>query len=74
VSGIIDLLVAAPDGLCINDFKTDAAPTGDVMANYPGYVEQIHAYARILVQTGVPELHVTRTGLLFTADGGLRWV
>lgn len=74
VSGIIDLLVAAPDGLCLIDFKTDAAPRGDVRAEYPGYVEQVHAYARVLGQTGVPGLQVTRTGLLFTADGGLRWV
>jgi ATP-dependent helicase/nuclease subunit A len=74
VSGIIDLLVAAPDGLCLIDFKTDAPPRGDVRSDYPGYVEQVHAYARVLDQSGVPELHVTRTGLLFTADGGLRWV
>ena len=74
VSGFIDLLVAEPAGLCVIDFKTDAAPRGDVRDEYPAYVEQVRAYAKVLEASGVPELRVARAALLFTADGGLRWV
>jgi ATP-dependent helicase/nuclease subunit A len=74
VSGYVDLLVAMPDGLCVIDFKTDAPPLGDVAVQYPGYVEQVRAYARVLEGSGVSEMRVVRQGLLFTADGGLRWV
>jgi ATP-dependent helicase/nuclease subunit A len=74
VSGFVDLLVAQPDGLSVIDFKTDAAPRGDVRDEYRAYVEQVRAYARVLEASGVPELRVARAGLLFTADGGLRWL
>jgi ATP-dependent exoDNAse (exonuclease V) beta subunit len=74
VSGFIDLLVDAPDGLCIIDFKTDPAPRGDVRQEYPAYVEQVRAYATLLAGSGAAGSAVARVGLLFTADGGLHWV
>jgi ATP-dependent exoDNAse (exonuclease V) beta subunit len=74
VSGYIDLLIAAPDELCVIDFKTDAVPAGDVHANYPAYVTQVRAYAAVLDRAGIVGTKSTKTGLLFTADGGLRWV
>jgi ATP-dependent helicase/nuclease subunit A len=72
VSGIIDLLVSTPDGLHIVDFKTDAAPTAEVARAYPAYVEQVRAYGKLLDHGAA--MKVARTGLLFTANGGLHWV
>jgi ATP-dependent helicase/nuclease subunit A len=74
VSGFIDLLVDTPDGLCVIDFKTDAAPRGDVREEYPGYVEQVRSYAELLHRSRAFASNVARAGLLFTADGSLRWV
>lgn len=74
VSGFIDLLVDAPDGLCVIDFKTDAAPRGDIREEYPGYVEQVRAYAELLTRSKALTQNAARTALLFTADGGLRWL
>ncbi|HSN14932.1 MAG TPA: PD-(D/E)XK nuclease family protein, partial [Anaeromyxobacteraceae bacterium] len=72
--GYVDLLAARDGGLRVIDFKTDAPPAGEVTRSHPDYVEQVRAYARILVELGLAREGAVRCGLLFTADGGLRWV
>lgn len=72
--GYVDLLAARDDGLVVIDFKTDAPPAGELSASHPDYVEQVRAYASILVELGLAREGKVRCGLLFTADGGLRWV
>ncbi len=72
--GYIDLLAARAGGLQLIDFKTDAPPAADVTKSHPDYVEQVRSYARILVELGLAREGAVRCGLLFTADGGLRWV
>jgi ATP-dependent helicase/nuclease subunit A len=37
-------------------------------------VEQVRSYGRILVELGLAHERKVRCGLLFTADGGVRWV
>ncbi len=71
LGGSIDL-VAAADGLAtVIDFKTDVPPAGDVHDSHPDYVEQVRTYARMLLELGVARQ--VRSGLLFTADGAIRW-
>jgi len=72
--GYVDLLAARDGGLVVIDFKTDAAPAGEVARSHPDYVEQLRAYAAILVELGLAPEGKVRCGLLFTADGGVRWV
>jgi ATP-dependent helicase/nuclease subunit A len=72
--GYIDLLAARGGGIQVIDFKTDAPPAGEVTKSHPDYVEQVRSYARILVELGLAREGTVRCGLLFTADGGLRWV
>lgn len=74
LSGYVDLLVASPEELMVIDFKTDAPPRGDVGSGYPGYVEQVRAYVRLIEGAGVAGGRAVRAGLLFTGDGALRWV
>jgi len=73
-SGYVDLLSASDGLLEVVDFKTDQPPVGDVRTTHPDYVEQVRAYGRILGELGLAEGRRVRCGLLFTADGGLRWV
>jgi len=72
--GYVDLLAARDGGLVVVDFKTDAPPRGEVAASYPAYVEQVRRYGQVLVKLGLAREGTVRSGLLFTADGGLRWV
>jgi ATP-dependent helicase/nuclease subunit A len=74
LSGYVDLVAAREGVLLVVDFKTDAPPTGDVRASHPDYVEQVRSYGRVLVELGLAREGAVRCGLLFTADGGLRWV
>jgi ATP-dependent helicase/nuclease subunit A len=74
LTGYIDLLAAREGELVVLDFKTDAPPTGDVAASHPAYVEQVRSYQRILVELGLAAEGRVRGGLLFTGDGGVRWV
>jgi hypothetical protein len=60
--------------ITIVDFKTDAPPPGDVATTYASYVEQVRSYGRILVELGVARTGAVKCGLLFTADGRMRWV
>ena len=71
--GYIDLLAARDSGVVVLDFKTDAPPKGDVTKAYPAYLEQVRSYGRILVELGLAREGAVRCGLLFTADGELRW-
>jgi ATP-dependent helicase/nuclease subunit A len=74
LSGYVDLVAARDGTLRVVDFKTDAPPIGDVLASHPAYVEQVRSYGRILVDLGLAPEGGVGCGLLFTADGGLRWV
>jgi ATP-dependent helicase/nuclease subunit A len=74
LQGYVDLLAAGAGGVVVVDFKTDAPPPGFVADAYPAYVEQVREYGRILVKLGLAREGAVRCGLLFTADGGLRWV
>jgi ATP-dependent exoDNAse (exonuclease V) beta subunit len=68
LQGYIDLLAVRDGGLVVVDFKTDA-----LAATYPVYLEQVRSYGRILVELGLAKAGAVYCGLLFTADGGLRW-
>jgi ATP-dependent helicase/nuclease subunit A len=70
--GYVDLVGFAADRLDVLDFKTDAPPAGPVEAAYPEYVNQVTLYGRLL--NGVVGGRRLRLGLLFTADGRIRWV
>ncbi len=72
--GYVDLVGAAADRLDVLDFKTDAPPVGPVEAAYPEYVSQVRLYGRLLPGADILGGRRLRLGLLFTADGGIRWV
>ena len=72
--GYLDLLATKDGGLVVVDFKTDAPPKVGVAESYPAYVEQVREYGRILVKLGLAKAGAVRCGLLFTGDGGMRWV
>lgn len=66
--GYVDFVVAKGDELVVVDFKTDAAPKGDVIVTHAEYVEQVRTYSHMLgAKRG-------RAGLLFSEDGRMRWV
>lgn len=70
--GYVDLIAATADRLDVLDFKTDAPPALPVQTAYPEYVAQVSLYGRLL--PGIVGARDSRLGLLFTADGGIRWV
>ena len=74
LQGYVDLLGFEAGKLVVIDFKTDAPPKGAVGDTYGGYVEQVRDYGRILVGLGLAKAGDVRCGLLFTGDGGMRWV
>jgi hypothetical protein len=74
LQGYVDLLGSRDGVVTVVDFKTDAPPPGDVAATYASYVEQVASYGRILVELGVARPGGVKCGLLFTADGRMRWV
>lgn len=73
IAGYADLVVVPPAGpLLIIDFKTDAPPSA--FAPIPrSYVEQVHGYAHAL-ERALALASPPRAGLLFTADGEIRWL
>jgi ATP-dependent helicase/nuclease subunit A len=74
LGGYIDL-VGATEGLFrVVDFKTDTPPVGPVDQSYPEYAAQVRTYGRLLVATGLLGERKLACGLLFTADGGIRWI
>jgi ATP-dependent helicase/nuclease subunit A len=74
LQGYIDLLGWRDGVVTVVDFKTDAPPPGDVASTYASYVEQVTIYGRILVELGIARPGGVQCGLLFTADGRMRWV
>jgi ATP-dependent helicase/nuclease subunit A len=73
MSGYVDLLGLKGDRLIVLDFKTDRPPTGAVEQSYPQYVAQVLAYGQLLTDGGLAGAGQLRCGLLFTADGEIRW-
>jgi ATP-dependent helicase/nuclease subunit A len=69
--GYVDLVHVKDSRLTVIDFKTDQPPDGEVVELMPAYVEQVKMYGQLLSSVGLGE---TRCGLLFTGDGGVRWV
>jgi ATP-dependent helicase/nuclease subunit A len=69
--GYVDLVHVEDGLLTVIDFKTDPPPEGEVTDLMPAYVEQVKMYGQLLSPVGAGE---TRCGLLFTGDGGVRWV
>jgi len=73
-SGYIDL-VAVEDGLVdVIDFKTDTPLSGPVEQIYPKYAAQVRIYGKLLETTDVLKDRQLRCGLLFSADGNIRWI
>ncbi|MFQ5665433.1 MAG: UvrD-helicase domain-containing protein [Candidatus Binatia bacterium] len=72
--GYADLVSATSHSLDVIDFKTDQPPAGPVEQTYPNYVAQVRAYGQLLQAAGVRGQRQLRCGLLFTADGEIRWV
>jgi ATP-dependent helicase/nuclease subunit A len=70
LSGYVDFLASVEGGIVLLDFKTDAPPTE---AEQPPdrYVDQVLGYAGVVARAwSLP----VRAGLLYTADGGVRWL
>ncbi|MGH7307226.1 MAG: UvrD-helicase domain-containing protein, partial [Candidatus Rokuibacteriota bacterium] len=74
LSGYVDLVVATAERLDVIDFKTDALPAGRVQEVYPEYVAQVKIYGRLLEAAGLRGDRQLRCGLLFSADGVIRWI
>jgi ATP-dependent helicase/nuclease subunit A len=74
LGGYIDLVGASAERLDVIDFKTDQPPAGPVAHAYPQYVTQVRTYGRLLEAAGLRGARTLRCGLLFAADGQIRWV
>jgi len=71
VAGYIDLVAARADGSIVLDFKTDAPPASEDEIPQ-AYFDQVLGYAGALERAlGTGPI---RAGLLFTADGAVRWL
>jgi ATP-dependent helicase/nuclease subunit A len=73
LGGYIDLVGSTQGLLRVIDFKTDAPPTGPVQQIYPEYNAQVRTYGRLIASSGLLGNRRLGCGLLFTADGGIRW-
>jgi ATP-dependent helicase/nuclease subunit A len=73
-SGYIDLIGLTDDRLDVIDFKTDAPPEGALANVYPDYAGQIWLYGALLTAAGLTRGRRLRCGVLFTADGIIRWL
>ncbi|HEX4436010.1 MAG TPA: PD-(D/E)XK nuclease family protein, partial [Solirubrobacteraceae bacterium] len=71
LAGYVDLVAIRDGDLLVLDFKTDLPPTPQDPP-LPEYVAQVCGYASVLARA-MPDRPV-RTGLLFTADGEVRWI
>jgi ATP-dependent helicase/nuclease subunit A len=73
ILGYADMLAVTTDRLDVLDFKTDDPPASpDTVPRE--YVAQVRAYARLLDLPAIRRERKLRCGLLFTADGGVRWM
>jgi ATP-dependent helicase/nuclease subunit A len=71
VAGYVDLVAEISGGLAILDFKTDVPPTHEEPMSQT-YIDQVAGYARVLEHgLGIGQI---RAGLLFSADGAVRWL
>ncbi len=71
VAGYVDLVAELADGLLVLDFKTDAPPATEELI-HQHYIDQVRGYASVLERAlGTGPI---RAGLLFTADGAVRWL
>ncbi|HET9619798.1 MAG TPA: UvrD-helicase domain-containing protein [Kofleriaceae bacterium] len=72
VAGYVDLVIEPNDReIVVIDFKTDTPPS--CPSQIPQrYHDQVMGYARVLA-VALPDRRL-RVGLLFTADGGIRWL
>ena len=71
VAGYVDLVAALAEGSIVLDFKTDAPPASE--DHIPqAYLDQVRGYAGVL--EGALGTGPIRAGLLFTADGAVRWL
>jgi ATP-dependent helicase/nuclease subunit A len=73
-TGYIDLIAVENGRVDIIDFKTDTRPAGPVERIYPKYATQVRIYGKLLETAGILKNRHLRCGLLFTADGSIRWV
>ena len=71
VAGYVDLVAELADGLVLLDFKTDLPPATEELIPQ-SYVDQVRGYASVL-ERGLG-IQPVRAGLLFTADGAVRWL
>lgn len=70
VSGYVDLLARVTESPVLLDFKTDAPP-GPSDPLPQNYVDQVMGYANVLASAFAAPI---RAGLLYTADGRVRWL
>lgn len=71
IHGFIDLIAVDAESVVVLDFKTDAPPLGGVDRRY---ARQIRAYAELVRAAGLVGDRRLRYGLLYTADGRIRWL
>ncbi|MDB4957618.1 MAG: UvrD/REP helicase, partial [Myxococcales bacterium] len=71
VAGYVDLVASLAVGLVLLDFKTDHPPATEELIS-KSYIDQVRGYASVL-EHGLGTGPV-RAGLLFTADGAVRWL
>ncbi|MFL5261353.1 MAG: PD-(D/E)XK nuclease family protein, partial [Anaeromyxobacteraceae bacterium] len=74
VAGYVDLLGVTAGRLAVVDFKTDSPPRGELAASHGAYVAQVRSYARLVEALGLAPEGSVAAGLLFTAEGTIRWV
>jgi hypothetical protein len=74
LSGYIDLVGSTEEVFRVIDFKTDAPPISSVEQTYPEYAAQALEYGRLLAASGLLGDRKLSCGLLFTADGAIRWI
>ena len=68
-------LVAVEDShVDVIDFKTDTPQSGPVEQTYPKYAAQVRIYGKLLETAGILKDRHLRCGLLFSADGNIRWI
>jgi ATP-dependent helicase/nuclease subunit A len=74
VNGYIDLVAVKDGRVEVIDFKTDTPPPGPIEQTYPKYAAQVRIYGKLLETAGILKDRHLRCGLLFTADGSIRWM
>ena len=74
LGGYIDLIVVTQGQITILDFKTDAPPVEGIENVYPEYAAQVSTYASLVEAASVAAPGQVRCGLLFAADGQIRWL